>query len=149
MPSDLPKDMLKIASALLKHQATLWLGEEAVGIAAEKLIEIGGEKLQENLDHFTATESGNKKLLKAVEEADRYFQQECQKAGLADLSGAFSLSFGTLPGVQVALKELPQAMDTTGLKKAIANALERDFGKQLSAEQIESGANLYVDALLR
>ncbi len=149
MPSDFPKNILKITAALLKHQATLWLGEEAVGIAGEKLIEIGGEKLQENLDQFITTESGSKELLKAIENADRYFQQECRKADLDALCGAFSLSFGNLPGVQHALKELPQAMDSEGLKESIENALQRDLGKQLSAEQIKAGANLYADALLR
>ena len=42
--SDIGKNLLKLTFALLKHQVKNVFGEESLGVAAETVIEIGGEK---------------------------------------------------------------------------------------------------------
>jgi hypothetical protein len=46
MPTELPKHIIKLAIALLKHQAENVLGKDAIGIAGDALVDIGGEKIQ-------------------------------------------------------------------------------------------------------
>ena len=72
------KNIIKLIVALLKHQAELWLGEEAVGIAGKTLVEIGGEELQEKIDKLIAGNEGAKELLDAAQRADDYFQKNCK-----------------------------------------------------------------------
>ena len=145
MPSDLPKNILKLVAALLKHQAKLWLGDEAVGIAGETLIEIGGEEIEKKLDDLLSTKRGEAELLKAAQRANEYFQQNCTDDHLRQ---AFTLAFGDLTSVQEALAELPTAMDTSQVEDAIQTALLRDVPK-LTPAQAKQGARLYTEGLQR
>ncbi len=145
MPSDLPKNITKLAAALLKHQAKLWLGEEVMDIAGDTLIEIGGDQLQEKIDSFLATQEGSRELLNAASRADAYFRQNCDDD---ELRQAFSLSFGDLPSVQEVVADLPEAMDASEVEQAIQAALERDI-HSLTPTQITSGASLYTESLQR
>jgi hypothetical protein len=145
MPSELPKNIIKLIAALLKHQAKLWLGEEAVGIAGETLVEIGGEQLQQKVDAFLSTQEGSQELLKAIRRADHYFQKSCKDD---ELRQALSLSFGDLPAVQEALADLPDAMDASEVEQALQQALARDI-PSLTAAQNEFGGRLYTESLQR
>ncbi len=145
MPSDLPRNVIKLLAALLKHQAELWLGEEAVGIAGATLVDIGGETLQQKIENFLKSAEGATQLLAAARHADRYFQQHCDDGALKQY---FTLHFGNLPGVQKALADLPNAMDAGAVRAALLNALERD-APGLSSAQRAAGAALYTEALQR
>ena len=145
MPSSLPKNIIKLTVALLKHQAELWLGEEAVGIAGKTLIEIGGEELQEKIDRLLEGEEGANELLAAAQRADDYFQKHCQDT---TLKGALTLSYGDLPSVQKALGKLPEAMDVSAVQSELSKVLKQDFPK-LTQEQIKMGTSLYAEALQR
>jgi tetratricopeptide (TPR) repeat protein len=145
MPPDLPKTTVKLITALLKHQAKLWLGEETVGIAAETFID---EDLQKRLDDWLSSEETARKLLKASEQAQLYLQDQnnCPDADLRHLFR--DLSFGDLSSVQAALTELPQAMDSSGVQQALLDSFRRDV-PNLSPEQQIEAARIYTDALLR
>jgi hypothetical protein len=143
--SDLGKNLLRLSFALLKHQAELWLGEETIGVAADTLIDIGGEELQAKLDAALTTQAGQRELLNAAQRADAYFQQHCTDT---DLRGAFTLSFGNLESVQIALSDIPKAMDSEEVETAIQEALKRDIPR-LRLEQINMGAQLYTESLQR
>ena len=145
MPSDLPKNAIKFLVALLKHQAEQWLGEEAIGIAGETLVEIGGDELQQRLDTWLTKEETHVQLLQAAQRAGQYFNQHCPDD---ELKQAFSLHFGNLPSVQEALSEFPRVMDTEMVRRALLKALERDI-PSLTPFQCEKGARLYTEALLR
>lgn len=58
-----------------------------------------------------------------------------------------TLDFGTLPGVQQALRDLPATPDAEGVTAALREALVRDLGRQLTPDQIETAALLYTEAL--
>ncbi len=145
MSPELPKTTIKLISALLKHQAKLWLGEETVGIAAETFID---EDLQKRLDDWLVSDETAKKLLKASEQAQLYLQDEriCPDNDLRYLFR--DINFGDLPSIQTALAELPGAMDSGKLEQLLFDSFRREI-PNLRPEQHEEGARLYTDALLR
>ena len=100
MSPDLPKTTIKFITALLKHQAKLWLGEETVGIAAETFID---EDLQKRLDDWLDSDKSTKELLQAVEQTQLYLQDpnNCPDRDLRYLFR--DVSFGDLPSIQAAL----------------------------------------------
>jgi hypothetical protein len=138
MPSDVPKTTLKFLAALLKHQAELWLGEQATDIVAGVLFE-------KRFDDWLEKEETATKLIEAAQRADAYFQTHCQDF---DLQGAFRLGFGTLPSVQAVLAELPRAMDAQAVTDALCLALRTTL-PNLDETKIEKGAQVYTKALLR
>lgn len=144
MPS-LPKTALKFSISLLKHQAKLWLGEEAAGIAAGTFIE---EDLQKNLEGWLDSEDTEKQLLNAVQKAQLYLQDK-RNCPDADLRYLFrDLTFGDLPAVQEALRSLPKELDDGALMHALEIAFQRDVPR-LTEKQCQEGARLYTDAMLR
>jgi hypothetical protein len=48
----LGKRLLKLTTALFKHQVELWLGKEFVGIAGKTLVDMGGEELQGQIAQY-------------------------------------------------------------------------------------------------
>ena len=98
MPTDLPKNIIKLIIALLKHQAENVLGKEAIGIAGKTFVEIGGEKAQGQIDAILNTNEGTQKLLDAALRADAYFREKCTDQ---DLNQVFTMSMGDLPSIQL------------------------------------------------
>lgn len=145
MPPDLPKTTVKFITALLKHQAKLWLGEDAAGIAAGTLID---EDLQKRLDALLEADQATKQLLEAAQKAHEYVQDEANCPD-ADLRGAFhGMRFDDLPSIQAALTELPGALDAKKLQALLHEAFTRDL-PNLTPAQYAEGARIYTDALLR
>ena len=140
---ELGKNLLKLTFALLKHQAKNIFGEEALGVAAETLVEVGGEKAQASLESLLGTQEGASKLLDAARKADDRFRELCKDPDLCD---AFTIPMGDLPSVQQVLAELPSSIDESELLEVLRQNLKRDFSK-LTDEQINSGVNLYADCL--
>ncbi|MBE0682933.1 MAG: tetratricopeptide repeat protein [Anaerolineales bacterium] len=145
MPPDPAKTTVKFLSALLKHQAKLWLGEDAAGIAADSLID---EDLQKRLDDWLKSDETARKLLKASEQAQLYLQDQ-HNCPDADLRYLFrDINFGDLPSIQTALTKLPQVMDSGKLERVLLASFTRDV-PNLSSKQHSEAARLYTDALLR
>jgi len=141
--ADIGKNLLKLTFALLKHQAKNIFGEEALGVAADTLIDIGGEKAQANLESMLGTQEGASKLLEAAQKADQLFREKCTDQ---ELHEAFTIPMGDLPSVQQSLKDLPESISEEDLLETIRQNLKRDFPK-LSEQQIDHGSRLYVDCL--
>ena len=144
MVTDLPKHLLRLLVALVRHRAKTWLGEEALGVVGGTLAEIGGEELQARLDRWLKEEATARQLLEVARRADGEFRDRCDDPALLQ---ALTLDFGTLPSVQAVLADLPQAMDLTGVERALREALARDLGRRLTPAQIDAGARLYAEAL--
>ena len=145
MATDLPKYLLKLIVALLKHQAETWLGKDTLGVAGQAIVEIGGEKAQEKIDEFLKNSDTAQQILKAAQKADSDFRGKCTNNDLRD---ALTIPLGDLPSIQSAIKDLPKSIDEEGLLTAIKNSLTRDF-PGLTRDQIESGSTLYLDCLTR
>lgn len=131
--------------ALLRHQAENVLGKDAIGIAGDTLLDIGGEKVQGTIDAILNTNEGTQKLINAALHADSYFKEKCTDQDLRD---AFTIPTGDLPSVQIMLKELPNALDQDGALKMLSETLGGAF-PNLKHEQIQYGASLYLDSLNR
>jgi hypothetical protein len=142
---DIGKNILKLTFALLKNGAKQAFGEEALGIAAETLVEIGGDKAQASLEAVLGTKDGTLKLIESAQKADEYFRNKCEDN---DLRQAFTLSMGNLPSIQAELAELPTSMDEDSLLEILRGNLKRDF-PNLTDHQIELGVTLYADCLHR
>ena len=142
---DLSKTTVKFITALLKHQAKLWLGEETVGIAADTFID---KDLQQRLEDWVDSDKNANEIQKAVEQTQLYLQnpKNCPDKDLRYLFR--DLTFGDLPSVQNALAELPNTLDAGKLQETLEAAFARDL-PNLSPEQQKEGARLYTDALLR
>ncbi|MGQ9711027.1 MAG: hypothetical protein ACUVXE_11240, partial [Anaerolineae bacterium] len=137
--------LIRFTAALLKHQARRWLGEEALGIAAETLLD---EQVQARLDAWLTQAETQQRLLQAAETAQAWLQDpaNCPDAHLRALFR--DLPFGDLPSVQTALAELPGAPDTAQLEGALTDALARDL-PTLAPEKRAQAARLLTEALLR
>jgi hypothetical protein len=140
----LENDLIRLLFAILKHQAKNFFGEDALGIAAETLVEIGGEKVKASLESLLGTQEGGSRLLEATRNAETCFQQKCDDV---DIRTAFTMPMGDLPSVQFAIRELPKALDEQSLLETLRNNLKRDFHNSLTDEQIETGVKLYSDCL--
>jgi hypothetical protein len=145
MHSDFFKNIIKIIVALLKHQAENLLGKEAIGIAGQTFVEIGGEKLQAKIDTLLNTTEGAQKLSDAALRADSYFRDKCTDQ---DLQEAFTIPMGDLSSIQTVLKDLPKALDQENALIAIQANLATTFPK-LKQNQIDDGSRLYLDCLNR
>ena len=144
MPS-LPHTFIKFLTALLKHQARRWLGEEALGIAAETLLD---EPLQARLEAWLTQAETQRHLLQAAQTAQAWLQDPANCPD-ADLRALFrDLPFGDLPSVQAALAELPHAPDTSTLERTLAEALARDLPTLAPGKRAQA-AQLLTEALLR
>jgi len=140
MTTDLPKNIIRLLAALLKHQAEKWVGDET-------LADLIGKDLEKRLDEWLHSDETAQELLLAAEKAQLYLQdpKNCPDNDLRGL--VRGMGFGDLPSVQEALKDLPEAMGTHVVTEMLRKALERD-APSLSPEQVEEGAKLYADALL-
>ena len=148
MPSDLPKDLLKLTLALLKSPAKQWMGEELYDTVGNALLSVGGEEAQQKLDEFLLSIEGTKELEKVAQDADLYFQENCKDAALRKaFSQAGGLTFGNLESVQKALQTLPKDLDASKLENSLASAMERDFDGKLTEAQLEMGVKLYRESL--
>jgi len=145
MPTDLPKTIIKLTVALLKHQVENIFGKDVIGIAGKILIDVGGEKTQGRIDSILITNEGSEKLIDAALRADDYFREKCEDQDLRD---AFTLTIGDQPSVQTALRELPKALDQKEAFKTIRDNLVRDF-PNLTKIQVDTGAKIYIECLNR
>lgn len=145
MPTDVPKNIIKIIIALLKHQAENVLGKDAIGIAGDALVDIGGEKVQGKIDAILNTNEGTQKLIDAALHADSYFREKCKDQDLRDV---FTIPMGNLPSIQIMLKELPNALDQDDALRVLSKTIGGTF-PNLRQEQIQYGASLYLDSLNR
>src|SRR5919199_6717025 len=110
MPTDAPHTALKIALAVAKHHVKKLVGDEAWELVGQEVVDAGGEQVTARLDAILGSREGAARLVEAGQKAGECFRQRCQDP---DLLGAFSLSWGDLPSVQQALKDLPTAQDET------------------------------------
>jgi hypothetical protein len=62
MPTDLPRVTLRLALALVKYHVENLVGDEALGIIANELVDIGGEKVTAKLDSILSSNEGAAKL---------------------------------------------------------------------------------------
>ncbi len=142
---NVPRTTVRLLTALLKHQARVWLGDEAADILSDTFID---EEVRRRLDAWARSGETQKRLLDAAEQARAWLQDpaNCPDPALRELF--HDLDFGTLPSVQEELARLPMALDLRGLETALRRAFDRDLPRMDAAKRAEA-ARLYAEALLR
>ena len=104
-----PKAIPKILFALLKHRAKKALGEEAVGIIAKELIDLGEGEISKRLEGWLADQTIKQKLKEASEQAVTCFLKEDIDDDLKQW--IVQLHLCGLPQLQTALAQLPYPLE--------------------------------------
>ena len=141
---NLLQGMLKIGLAIVKYHIKKVIGNEALEDIATTLTDVGGEQVVAKLDSIFASKEGQKKLRDAAKAADQYFIEKCKDD---DLRGMFTMDYGSLPSVQTAIANLPEAMDDETLREALFKAFRSDAPKSITDGQLEEAVHIYVECL--
>jgi hypothetical protein len=144
MPANIPNALLKLGVALAKYHAKNLIGDEALEVFASTLTDIGGEKLQEQVDAILASRDGEAELLKAAKSADERFRERCEDKDLYEL---FTMNHGDLPTVQNAIANLPKDFSEESLKSTLFDVFRAELPKRVGNNQINDGVDLYIACL--
>jgi WD40 repeat protein len=143
MTNSLPKGVFTLSIALLQETLENKVGKRAIGVAEQTIFNIGGERVTGKLNKILGTCIGAKQLWDFIWAANERFHSACINGDLCD---AFTLPESDLLSIQAALNDLPKAVSQNGSRKAISEALGRDY-PELSQTQIKEGLDLYSDCL--
>jgi|GEM_PF-3743283 len=144
MPVNIPNALLKLGVALAKYHAKNLIGDEALEVFASTLTDIGGGKIQEQVDIILASRDGEKELLKAAKSADESFRVKCKDKDFHEL---FSMNHGDLPSVQNAIANLPKNFSEESLKNTLFDVFRAELPKRVSDDQVNDGVDFYMTCL--
>jgi hypothetical protein len=107
--------IIKIMTALLKHQVKKVVGDETLEVLGEELAAIGGDKVDEHLTSWLGDKKNERELESAALYAHDCFQKRINDDEL--FQWMVSLPLGDLPKVTNALNKLPSSPDEIELEK--------------------------------
>jgi hypothetical protein len=108
------------------------------------LADVGWENIQAKFDSIFASQEVQNDILNAANASDVQFKRECIDDDLRQL---FSMEYGSLPSVQQAITNMPEALDDETLRETLFTAFRNDTPKRISDEKIKEGVNLYIKCL--
>ena len=76
MPSQLPKDILKLAAELIKHQAKKQLGDGFIDVLSKQLVDYAGDNAHEKVNGWLESGENAEKILSAFQDADKGFRDQ-------------------------------------------------------------------------
>jgi len=136
--------IIKILTALLKHQVKKVVGDEALGVIGQEIAALGGDKVDDQINAWLGDKSNAEELEKAAQYAQTCFRE---KAADNDLhQWMVSLPLGTLPKVVDALEKLPTSPDESKLESALRESIALNW-KKLSPEQVDNAVNSFLSCL--
>ena len=136
--------LIRILTALLKHQVKSLVGEDTLGVIGEELTAIGGEKFDEQLKLLLGKESTIKSLEKAAEYVRNNFRGKVNDDEVEQWM--VMLPIDNLPAVFSAIEDLPNSPDESGLENALRKTISQNW-KKLSPEQIDNAVDSYLHCL--
>ncbi|MGH2524527.1 MAG: hypothetical protein ACRDH2_18630, partial [Anaerolineales bacterium] len=138
-------NLVKLAAALVEHQAKQTLGEEATSLLVQVLAEYVGERTLDKLAEFFRQGQNAGKLLDAFQEADNCFAETC---GDDQLKGAIrSKPLAGLESLEKLAAALPKTLDDAGLLAALRTCFEADWRGLLTDAQLDHAAAVYRKCL--
>ena len=143
----LPKTIVLLAANIFKYYLEKLLGEDALSLIGNQLIDFAGEGLVEKLATFFDQGQRAEELLEAFKSAD-----ECFLARVDDYSikqAIISKPLSNLPYLVNVASNIPNTLDDDGLVGAISNQLIKDWGEQLTEGERIYAAKVYRDCLDR
>jgi hypothetical protein len=134
--------VMRLLTALLKHQVERILGEDALGVLFKELAGLGGENLQSWLEGKAVRQE----IENALARAEACVQKANQDAQLAQWIQMLPL--GRLPGLVDLIADLPNQVDDDQLAQALRDRMRLDW-KNLSSDQIDWAVEMYLHCLRR
>jgi len=136
--------IVKILTALLKHQVKRTLGEEALGVIGQELAGIGGDKVDAKIKELLGEKTTADELEKAAGYALDDFRAKVTDDSLRQWMAMLPL--GNLPKVVEAIEELPTSPDETKLETALRESVALNW-KKLTAEQVDFAVSAFLSSL--
>lgn len=136
--------IIKILTALLKHQVKKVVGDEALGAIGQEIASIGGDKVDEQIKSWLGEETNAKELENAAHYAHKCFQDKVDDYEL--VQWMISLPLGDLPKVVEAIENLPKSPDEKELENALRESVFASW-KKLSPEQIDKAIISFLSCL--
>ena len=134
--------LVKIMTALLKHQVKKLVGEDVLGVIGQEITAIGGDKLDEKVKALLGEKTNAEEIEKAAAYALDVFHEDINDENIKQWMKM--LPIHNLPAVLTAFEELTEAPDEKHLETAIRESIQLNW-KGLSLNQI----NMAVDVFMR
>jgi len=145
--ADLPANLLKLGTALIKYYVEKAFGENASTIFIQGLTDIGGEKAISEIADFLDQGELSKKIFEAFSEADNCFSKNVGDNLLKQ--AIISKPLAGLEQWEAVAKQLPSSLDDSGLYNIIRTRFEQDWPGKLTEQQLDRAAMIYRDCLDR
>ncbi len=136
--------MVRILTALLKHQVKKLVGEDTLGVIGEELVAIGGDRLEEQVKTLLGEKATAKELEKAAISARNNFRGKISDDEIEQWM--VMLPLDNLPTIVSAIEELPTSPDESKLENALRETVSSNW-KKLSTEQVNNTVNSYLFCL--
>lgn len=136
--------LVRILTALLKHQVKKLVGEEALGAIGEELTAIGGDKFDSQVQLILGKKSTVEYLEKAAEYVRDSFRGRVNDEEVEQWMVMLPLE--DLPTIVSAIEELPTLPDESVLENALRETISLNW-KKLSPEQVDNAVDSYLVCL--
>jgi tetratricopeptide (TPR) repeat protein len=143
----LPRTLLKLAAAIIKHQIKQRFGEEGLAIALSALSEVAGDELTDKLRSYYQNQEEAQKVLEAFKQADECFKRMCEVDALRQAIHELPLS-GATTLHDIALT-LPSTLDSDNLRNAIRQVFSQYWIDQLDDDLLDQASMIYLFCLDR
>lgn len=136
--------IIKILTALLKHQVKKVVRDEALGAIGQEIASIGGDKVDEQIKSWLGEETKAEELENAARHAQKCFQDKVEEYEL--VQWMVSLPLGNLPTVVEAIEKLPKSPDEKELENALRESVSKNW-KKISPEQVDNAIISFLSCL--
>lgn len=136
--------LVRILTAILKHQVKKLVGEDTLGAIGEELSAIGGDKLDEQVKTLLGEKTTAEELEKAAASVRKNFHGKVNDDEIEQWM--VMLPLHNLPTIVSALKELPTSPDESKLENALRETVALNW-QRLSAVQVNNAVNSYLFCL--
>lgn len=136
--------IVKIMTALLKHQMKKVVGDETLGVIGQEIAAIGGDKVDEQIKSWLGDKTNAEELENAARYAYDCFQDKVEDHEL--VQWMVSLPLGNLPKVVAAIEKLPSSPDEKELENALRESVANNW-KKLSQDQVNHAINSFLSCL--
>ena len=145
MPPNLPKDILKLATELIKHQAKKQLGDGFIDVLSRQLVDYAGDNVSEKVNGWLESGKNTENLLEAFKDADIAFHDQGDNTFKQMIA---SKPLSNLESLEELAGSLPKTLDDDGLLEALRSHFEIDW-PNLTSDVHEKAALLYRKHLER
>jgi hypothetical protein len=147
---DLLRVSVQLAINLIKHAATLGMGDDARKVIAETWLDFFDQETIEKFNQWLEEPKTLNKINQAIEQAEACFRNDETKAhpNLKDAIHRYNgLSLVNLPGFLEKIESWTKAPEETDWEEVIFGIFKEDFGHHFSDENLRIAAKQYAFCL--